>query len=131
MRPSAAIIASSYTHSAKPVVLTYKLRYEMQCGRPGKGPLTLGFPAQVTVPNASASNVLLNGKAAPAVKRQGSTLVVSLPPQPKIMCDSITMGTLTVTFTKGAGFGNPKRPGIYVFPVNSDKISAMPQLRIT
>jgi hypothetical protein len=131
MQRSAAVTASSYKHSAKPVALTYKLTYMMQCGSPGKGPVTLAFPPQSAVPKASAADILLNGKAAPAVKRQGWTLVVSLPPQPKILCDSITMGTLTLTLTKGAGFANPKKPGIYQFPVNSDKISAMPQLRVT
>ena len=131
MQPGAALTASSYTHAAKPVALTYKLSYEMQCGSPGKGPVTLAFPAQVAIPRVSASTILLNGKAAPAVKRQGSTLVISLPPQPKILCDSITVGTLTVTITKRAGFANPKAPGIYAFPVNSDKLSAMPKLRVT
>jgi hypothetical protein len=84
----------------------------------------------VAVPSVAAADVLLNGKAAPAVKRQGSTLVVSLPAQPTIMCDSITMGTLTVTITKAAGFANPKTRGLYAFPVTSDKISAQPKLRI-
>ena len=130
MQPSAVITASSYRHAVKPVALTYKLRYEMQCGSPGKGPLTLAFPAQVAVPPVSAAEVLLDGKPAPAVKPHGSTLVVSLPPQPKIMCDVIGMGTLTVTITKGAGFANPRAPGVYAFPVTSDKISARPRLRI-
>jgi hypothetical protein len=131
VQSSAAIIASSYQHSAKRVALTYRLTYEMQCGSPGEGPLRLTFPAQAAVPRATAADILLNGKSAPAVKRQGSTLVVSLPPQPTIMCDSITMGTLTVSLTRGAGYANPKSPGIYSFPVYSDKISRMPKLRIT
>jgi hypothetical protein len=130
MQPAASLAASTYTHGAKPVALTYKLTYEMQCGSPGKGPLILAFPAQVAVPSVAAADVLLNGKAAPAVKRQGSTLVVSLPAQPTIMCDSITMGTLTVTITNAAGFANPKTRGLYAFPVTSDKISAQPKLRI-
>ena len=130
LQPSATITASTYEHAAKPVALTYKLRYEMQCGNPGKGPLTLTFPAQVAVPRVSAADVLLNGKSAPAVTRSGSTLVVSFPPPPTIMCDVIGMGTLTVTITKTAGLANPKKAGLYTFPVTSDKISAMPKLRI-
>jgi hypothetical protein len=131
MQPSAAIAASSYKHGAKPVALTYKLSYEMQCGNPGQGPLTLAFPSQVAVPKVSAADVLLNGMAAPAVRRNGSTLVVSFPAPPAIMCDVIGMGTLTVTITKAAGFANPKAAGLYAFPVTSDKISATPKLRIS
>jgi hypothetical protein len=131
LQPSAAITASTYEHAARPVALTYKLRYEMQCGNPGVGPLTLAFPAQVAVPSGvSAAEVLLDGKPAPAVARRGSALIVSLPKPPAIMCDVIGMGTLTVTITKGAGFANPKSPGVYAFPVSSDKISASPRLRI-
>jgi 1,6-anhydro-N-acetylmuramate kinase len=131
MQPSAAITASSYRHAAKPVALTYTLRYEMQCGSPGTGVLKLTFPAQVAVRPVSAADVLLDGKPAPAVKRLGSALQVSLPPQPQIMCDVIGMGTLTVTITKAAGFANPKTPGVYAFPVTDEKISATPKLRIT
>jgi 1,6-anhydro-N-acetylmuramate kinase len=131
MQPSAAIAASSVRHGAKPVALTYTLRYEMQCGSPGTGVLKLTFPAQVAVPQVPAADVLLDGKTAPAVRRHGSTLQVSLPPQPQIMCDVIGMGTLTVTITKAAGFANPKAPGVYAFPVASEKISATPKLRIT
>jgi hypothetical protein len=130
LQPSATLTASTYKHAAKPVALTYKLSYEMQCGNPGEGPLTLNFPRQVAVPRVSAANVLLDGKAAPAVTRNGSMLVVSFPPPPAIMCDVIGMGTLTVTITKAAGLANPKAPGLYTFPVSSDKISAMPKLRI-
>lgn len=131
LQPSAAITASSYKHATKPVALTYKLSYEMQCGNPGKGPLTLAFPSQVAVPRVSAADVLLDGKTAPAVKRDGSKLIVSFPPPPAIMCDVIGMGTLTVTITKAAGLANPKAAGLYTFPVTSDKLSAAPKLRVT
>ncbi len=130
-QPSATITASSYKHGAKPVALTYTLRYEMQCGSPGTGIVKLTFPPQVAVPRVSAADVLLDGKAAPRVRRVGSTLQISLPPQPQIMCDVIGMGTLTVTITKAAGLANPKAPGVYAFPVTSEKISATPKLRIT
>ena len=68
------------------------------------------------MPSVRAADILLNGKAAPAVKRYGSTLVVSLPAQPAIMCDSITMGTLTVTVTKAAGFATRRRPASTLSP---------------
>jgi hypothetical protein len=131
LQPSATLTASTYKHAAKPVALTYKLSYEMQCGSPGKGPLTLTFPSQVAVPRVTAADVLLNGKAAPAVRRNGSTLVVLFPQPPAIMCDVIGMGRLTVTITKAAGLANPKSPGTYAFPVTSDRISATPKLRVS
>jgi hypothetical protein len=132
LQGSATIAASSARHGAKPVALTYRLTYEMQCGNPGKGPLTLSFPSQMSLPAVvPAADVLLDGKRAPSVGRSGRSLVVSLPPPPAVMCDVIGPGTLTVVITKAAGLGNPRAAGRYAFPVRSAKLSAAPKLVIS
>jgi hypothetical protein len=119
---SAAAALSSNLAGARPVALTVTLRYEMQCGSPGIGPVTLTLPAKMAVPTRiAASSVLVDGKAPPSLMRSGSKILVGLPPQPRIMCDSITLGTLTIVLTKAAGIGNPQSAGTYA--LEADRVS--------
>jgi hypothetical protein len=128
---SAAVALSSNLAGARPVALTLALRYEMQCGSPGVGPVTLTLPAKMAVPaNIAASAVLVDGKAAPSLTRSGSKILVGLPPQPRIMCDSITLGTLTIVLTKAAGIGNPKSAGTYALEADRVAQTFSAKLRI-
>lgn len=111
---SAAVILSSERAGARPVALTLKLTYEMQCGYPGPGPVLIDFPKQERVPGVLASSrVLVDGHRARAVGVSGHTVSVGLAPPPQIMCDVIGPGRLTILFTRAAGFGNPVRAGRY------------------
>jgi hypothetical protein len=111
---SAGAALSSNKAGARSVGLTLTLRYEMQCGSPGQGPVSVTLPATMSVPaRIAAASVLVDGKTAPSIGRSGARILVGLPPQPRIMCDSITIGTLTIAFTKAAGLGNPKSAGTY------------------
>jgi len=111
---SIALGASSYKHSARPVVLTLTLHYEMQCGQPGKGPLVVALPAQERVPATfPAGSAQVNGKAATVSRSGTTTLDVALPPPPQVMCDVIGPGSLKLVLTKVANLGNPARAGTY------------------
>jgi len=111
---SASVTLSSAQAGARPVVLTLVLGYEMQCGYPGPGPVTIDLPAAERVPAQLApSQVLVDGKPAPSVAIAGHAVSVGLAPPPQVMCDVIGPGKLTIEFGRAAGLGNPSRPGVY------------------
>ena len=111
---SATAAPTSLRAGARPVALGLVLSYEMQCGYPGPGPVTVRFPAREHVPPAiPASSVLVAGKPAPGVSVSGRTVTVTLAPPPPVMCDVIGPGRLTIEFTRAAGLGNPAQPGTY------------------
>jgi len=111
---TAAVQVSPAQAGARPVALTLRLGYEMQCGYPGPGPVVVQLPAAEMVPARIARTaVLVNGKSAPGVQVTGRAVMVALPPRPQVMCDVIGPGTLTVVFTRAAGLGNPSRAGNY------------------
>ena len=117
--PSAAVVSlSSVRAGARPVALKLVLAYEMQCGYPGPGPVRIVLPGQERVPGVLApSQVLVDGQPARTVAISGHTVTVGLAPRPRITCDVIGPGRLTIVFTRAARFGNPARPGTYTIGV--------------
>jgi hypothetical protein len=112
--PSATVTLSSNRAATRPVQLTLKLHYEMQCSWPGQGPLTLRLPGAMTVPTTiPPAAILIDGDAAKHVGGSGHRIVLNLPPRPQILCDAIAPGTLVVRFTAAARLGNPKLAGSY------------------
>ncbi len=113
--PSSMSVALSTSRpGARPVAVMLTLRYEMQCGYPGPGPVVVRLPAREHIPAAlPAGAVLVNGRAATAAVAAGSSLRVALPPRPQVMCDVIGPGRLTIAFGRRAGLGNPGVPGGY------------------
>ena len=123
--------SSSTRAGATPIALTFRLQYEMQCGSPGRGPVTIVLPAPVTAPGKIArAAVLLDGKAPESVSVSGSRIVIGIPPRKGVMCDVIGPGTLTVVLEKQAGIGNPKSAGSYVFRVSVGSESFGPPLTV-
>jgi hypothetical protein len=132
LQRSASVLTSSTIHGAKPVALTVTLTYEMQCGNPGRTPLTLTLPAAMTVPaSISTNNVLLDGKPAKSVAVHGSRLVIAIEQPHFLTCDVIGLSSLKILITKKAGLGNPKTAGIYGFPIEIGPIRGTPKLQIT
>jgi hypothetical protein len=112
---SAAVSLSSYRASARPVAVSVQLHYEMQCGWPGPGTLTIRFPAAMAVPaTIPPAAVHVDGKPASSALTQGHSEIVGLPARPQIMCDVIGPGVVQVTFSRTARIGNPKSGGSYV-----------------
>jgi hypothetical protein len=112
---SAAGTISSQRAGTRPVTLTLKLGYEMQCGYPGPGPVVVTFPATWRLPaKLGATPVLVNGKAAVSASVSGHTVKVGLAPPPQIMCDEIGPGMLTIQFTRGDNIGSPLKAGTSV-----------------
>ena len=93
------VTLSSHATSARGVRLTVVLRYEVQCGYPGVAPVVLTLPGRVPAAVPAAS-VLVNGKPARKVAVRGHNVTVTMPPPPQILCDSITLGRLTLLFTQ-------------------------------
>ena len=111
---SASVAVSSPRAGARPVVVAVQLRYEMQCGWPGPGTVTIRFPAAMAVPDRIlATDVLVDGKPATSVVGHGRQEVVGMPPRHGILCDLMGPGLLRITFTRAARLGNPKAPGSY------------------
>ena len=112
---SASGTISSQRAGTRPVTLTLKLGYEMQCGYPGPGPVVVTFPAAWRLPaKFGMTPVLVDGKAAVSASLSGHSVKVGLAPEPKIMCDVIGPGTLTIQFTRGDDIGAPLSAGTSV-----------------
>jgi hypothetical protein len=106
---------SSQRAGARPVTLTLKLGYEMQCGYPGPGPVVVTFPTGWRLPaKLGTTPVLVDGKAAVSASISGHSVKVGLAPEPTIMCDVIGPGTLTIQFTRGDDIGGPLTAGTSV-----------------
>jgi hypothetical protein len=111
---SASVTLSSLRAGAAPVELTLTLGYEMQCGYPGPGPVSVELPqAERLPPRATTLRVLVDGHAADGVSVSGHTVSVALAPAPRIMCDVIGPGRLVLEFPAADGLGNPARAGSY------------------
>ena len=107
------VTASPATAGARNVKLIVAMRYPMQCGYPGAGPLVVTLPASEVVPVAFPSgSILLDGRPTPA-RVSGPRITLTIPPHDGVMCDVIGPGVLVVTFTPHAGIGNPAEPGRY------------------
>jgi hypothetical protein len=129
---SATAVAAPATAGARPVALTLKLRYEMQCGRPGPGPLVVSLPAAERVPHMIVrGSVLVDGKAPRTVSVSGHAITIALVPAHGITCMVIGPGTLTAVFTRAAGLGNPAAAGSYPIAVRIGARAFTPQLTVT
>jgi len=127
---SASVTSSSYSAGAKPVALTFRLTYEMQCDNPGKS-LVVSLPAAMSVPTKiPPSAVLVNGSRPASVSRSGPKITVSIGESHWLTCKTLNFGSLTVVIGRKAGLGNPKAKGIYGFGVAVGAIKGTPQLRI-
>jgi hypothetical protein len=112
--PSLAVSLSSHAAGARPVAVSIVMHYEMQCNWPGPGVLTIRFPGSMVLPEQVASSaVLVDKKVVTGVRVSGRTVSVPLPQRPRIMCDLIGPGTVTVSFSRAAKLGNPKAAGSY------------------
>jgi hypothetical protein len=119
VRPSATVTAalSSARTAARPVQLALSFRTALVCGRP-LGPTTITFPAVVHVPAAiPPAAVLVDGRPAGRVTVAGPLVrVTSLTPT-GMMCHSVALGPMAITFTKAAGIGNPAHAGTFAIGV--------------
>ena len=117
--PQAATVSlSSPRAGARAVALTLELEYDMQCGYPGPGPVVIELPAAERVPAALArSQVLLDGHPAVSIAISGHRVEIGLASEPRVICDEIGPGRLTILFSRAAGLGNPLRAGTYTVAV--------------
>lgn len=112
--PSARLSVAPATAAAHPVVLALRLTYGMTCGYPGPGPIVVTLPAPMQLPSTiKRTAVLVDHKPAYSVGLSGRAVSVGFPPPPKVLCQTYTFGTLTLTFSAAAGLGNPARAGNY------------------
>lgn len=110
--PRMTVTASPDAASARGARLTMTLRYQMQCGYPGVGPLVVSFPRGVRLPKRLAANaVRLSGNPI-AATRAGRQVAVAIPP-PGQLCGLIGPGSLKLVFTRKAHFVNPKQAGSF------------------
>jgi len=107
------VVASPARAGAHDVRLTLTLRYPMQCGYPGAGPLVVTLPAAEVVPAAvPQGSVLLDGKPTAATVA-GSRVTVMIASHQGPICDVIGPGTVRLTIKSQAGFGNPPKTAKY------------------
>lgn len=132
MQPAAASVDLSTSKAgARPVTLTLQLRYEMQCARPGPGPLVITFPsAERLPPRLAGQEVLVNGHPATQVVRDGRDVSVALPIQHGPLCDVIAPATLKVVFMRSAALGNPPVAGTYALTARTPRVSGRTTMTI-
>ena len=132
-RTGSALAASApATAGARRVTLTLTMRYEMQCGWPGAGPLVVSLPAAMrVVPHTITRAVVrVDGKPPATVSVTGHVIVFTLPPRRGVTCMEIGPGALTVVFAPAAEIGNPKKPGAYPIAVRIGAHSFTARLRV-
>jgi hypothetical protein len=113
----AGTAAADDVHTANAVVtpglvahratLTLKLHFEMTCGKPGPGPVTIDLPAKMQAMPSLAVRV---GTAPTTSAVKGHRVTVQLPQPHGISCMVIAPGTLTLNL---AGVRNPRSAGTY------------------
>jgi hypothetical protein len=112
---SMTVAATPHAAHAHGIRLTLTLRYVMQCGYPGAGPLVVTFPRAVKLPpQFPPGAVQLAGKSVAATVK-GRHVTVKVPPHKGLMCNVIGLGSLRLAFTRAAGLANPDHPGSYRF----------------
>jgi hypothetical protein len=104
---SASAVASPALASHQ-ATLILKFHFEMTCGRPGGGPLTIRLPAKMQAMPSLAARI---AGAAATTNVSGDQVTVQLPRPHGISCLSIAPGTLTVRLT---GVRNPENAGTYL-----------------
>jgi hypothetical protein len=117
--PSATVTTTLSTarSAARPVQLALSFRTALVCGRP-LGPTTITFPAAVHVPGAiPAAAVLVDGRPAGRVTVAGPLVRITSVTPTGMMCHSVAIGPMAITFTKAAGLGNPARAGTFAVGV--------------
>jgi hypothetical protein len=87
--------------------LTLKLHFEMTCGKPGAGPVTIQLPAKM---QAMPSLAVRIGSTTTTAKVSGDQVTVQLLRPHGISCMVIGTGTLTLYL---AGVRNPASAGTY------------------
>jgi hypothetical protein len=113
--PSSTVTAtlSSARPAAQPVQLALSFRTVLVCGRP-LGPTTITLPAAAHVPGAIAREaVLVDGRPAGRVTVAGPRVTVTSITPTGMMCHTVVVGPMAVTFTAAAGIGNPSSAGTY------------------
>ena len=132
VRPAAAAVSLSTSRAgARPVTVTVELRYDMQCARPGPGPLVLTFPAAEQLPAQLASgDVLVDGHPTARVERNGRSVSIALPIERGPLCDVIAPGVLKVVFVRDARLGNPPEPGTYALVARTPRVGGRARMTI-
>ena len=87
--------------------LTLKLHFEMTCGRPGAGQLTIQLPTKMQAPRSLTVRI---GTTPATSTVSGNQVTVQLPQPHGVTCMSIAQGTLTLYL---AGVRNPANAGTY------------------
>lgn len=118
---SMTVTGSPRAAKARPVRLALTLRYKMQCGYPGAGPLIVTFPSALKLPQRLAADAAELAVKPIVAMVKGRRVTVAIPPHKGVLCGVVGPGSVTVTFTRAAKLANPARAGSYNFSVTHDK----------
>lgn len=109
------VTASPRTARAHAVRLTLTFRYEMQCGYPGAGRLSVTFPSALKLPQRFAYAAVRLAKKPVAATVKGRRVTVTVSPPKGVLCNAMGPGLVRLTFTHAAKLANPARAGSYSF----------------
>jgi hypothetical protein len=127
---SMTMAASPHAAGGNAVRLTVTLRYEMQCGYPGVGPLVVTFPSAFKLPQRFAPRTVKLDKKPVAAKVEGQRVTVRIPPHKGVLCNLMGPGSVTLAFTPAAKLANPAHPGSYRFKATHGKRTFTAKLAI-
>ena len=110
---------------AQRATLTLKLHFQMTCGRPGAGPVTIRLPGTMQAPRSLAVRI---GTTPTTATVSGSQVTVQLPQPHGVTCMSIGPGTLTLYLT---GVRNPASAGTYFVHAHLRAMAFTAQLAVS
>jgi hypothetical protein len=132
--PTAAAAAANGIDTATAVVspgivshratLTLSLHFEMTCGRPGAGAVTIQLPTKM---HAMPSLTVRIGTKPATAKVTGNQVTVQLPRSHSVTCMVIAPGTLTLEL---AGVRNPASAGTYFVHAHLRNMAFTAQLAV-
>ena len=105
--------ATPSTAGAKPARLKITLSLRLRCAKPGPAAIVVSLPRAWRVPNNVArAAVWIDSSHPEAVTVSRHTLTLQ-PVAPTGTCNVISLGTITIKFTRAAKLGNPRKAGRY------------------
>lgn len=119
--PSMTVVASSRAAGAHRVRLVVTLRYQMQCGYPGAGPLVVTFPSALKPPKQFAPGTVRLADKVVGATVKAQKVTVTVPPPRGVLCSMLGPGSVRLLFTRAAKLTNPGRAGSYRFRATHGK----------
>jgi hypothetical protein len=128
-----AVTVTPATPGARPAVVALALGGSpLVCGRATFGTVAITFPAAERLPSRIRRDAVRVNGFVRSVSVSGRTVTLALAPSApgEVICQSMTIGRLKVSFTRAADLGNPNRAGTYTVTAKHGTATSAARLEI-